>query len=130
VKCVVCSEAMIVLEVDQVEVDFCTACGGIWLDAGELELFLGDDVSVVGVDSLLLNLAAVGKGQRQCPICRKKMNRLKPVDHERPEIDRCPYGHGFWFDRNELHEVIRILDPTRSKQVADLLRRMFGKQDL
>ena len=33
---------MIALELAEVEVDYCTACGGIWLDAGELELLLGN----------------------------------------------------------------------------------------
>ena len=40
--CPVCKNAMIVLELDEVEVDYCTECEGIWLDAGELELLLGD----------------------------------------------------------------------------------------
>jgi len=40
--CPVCNNAMITLELDQVEIDHCTECGGIWLDAGELETLLGD----------------------------------------------------------------------------------------
>ena len=35
--CPVCKEsAMITLELDDVEIDYCTQCEGIWLDAGEL----------------------------------------------------------------------------------------------
>ena len=42
--CPVCkNSAMIVLELDEVEVDYCTECEGIWLDEGELELLLGDE---------------------------------------------------------------------------------------
>ena len=33
---------MITLELQEVEIDYCTDCGGIWLDAGELELLLGE----------------------------------------------------------------------------------------
>ena len=40
--CPVCKSAMIVLELDEVEIDYCTDCQGIWLDAGELELLLED----------------------------------------------------------------------------------------
>ena len=40
--CPVCKNAMITLELEQVEVDHCLECRGIWLDAGELELLLGD----------------------------------------------------------------------------------------
>jgi len=40
--CPVCKNAMITLELQEVEIDYCTDCGGIWLDAGELELLLGE----------------------------------------------------------------------------------------
>ena len=40
--CPVCKNAMIALELAEVEIDHCTDCGGIWLDAGELELLLGN----------------------------------------------------------------------------------------
>ena len=40
--CPVCKVPMVVLEWDAVEVDFCTGCRGIWLDAGEIELLYGD----------------------------------------------------------------------------------------
>ena len=39
-NCPVCSEAMVVLELHEVEVDHCVTCKGIWLDSGELELLL------------------------------------------------------------------------------------------
>ena len=42
-KCPVCKEPMIVLELDEVEIDYCTSCGGIWLDAGELDLLIEDE---------------------------------------------------------------------------------------
>ena len=31
---------MIVLELNQIEVDHCTRCGGVWLDAEEMDLLL------------------------------------------------------------------------------------------
>ena len=40
--CPVCKNAMITLELADVEIDYCTDCGGIWLDAGELEMLLGE----------------------------------------------------------------------------------------
>ena len=41
-ECMVCQEPMIVLELDDIEIDYCVICAGIWLDAGELELLLED----------------------------------------------------------------------------------------
>ncbi len=36
-RCPKCGEALITRTVDDVEVDECKACGGMWLDKGELE---------------------------------------------------------------------------------------------
>ncbi len=38
--CPVCQEAMVTFEMDGVEIDRCVACGGTWLDLGELALML------------------------------------------------------------------------------------------
>ncbi|MHC4733577.1 MAG: TFIIB-type zinc ribbon-containing protein [Planctomycetota bacterium] len=40
--CPVCKNAMITLELQEVEIDHCIECGGIWLDSGELEMLLGE----------------------------------------------------------------------------------------
>ena len=40
--CPVCKNAMITCELYEVEIDYCLQCSGIWLDAGELEMLLGD----------------------------------------------------------------------------------------
>ena len=41
--CPVCKEsAMVTLELNDVEIDYCMQCEGIWLDAGELEILLGE----------------------------------------------------------------------------------------
>ncbi len=64
--CPVCKNAMITLELQEVEIDYCIDCGGIWLDAGELELLLGEPHVVAhlvihgddpGDDQFLINAA-------------------------------------------------------------------------
>ena len=48
-KCPHCiDEELIAIETEQVEVDYCTECKGIWLDSGELELLLGNGQSSKG----------------------------------------------------------------------------------
>ena len=69
--CPVCREPMIVLELNQVEVDFCLACEGIWLDAGELELLLENREEKEAVlNSFQADKAATEK-KRKCPIFNK-----------------------------------------------------------
>ena len=70
--CPVCKNAMITLELDQVEVDYCTDCGGIWLDAGELELLLEDSQDTEQLLSSFTPQPKCKERKRKCPICLKK----------------------------------------------------------
>ena len=40
--CPVCKHPLIILELNNVEIDHCTQCSGIWLDGDELEILLED----------------------------------------------------------------------------------------
>lgn len=124
-NCPVCKkEAMIVLEWDQVELDHCTQCRGIWLDAGELELLLEAKNKK---DNLLNSFEPCSSGtlKRRCPICSRKMEKVSC--HE-TEIDRCTEGHGFWFDLGELDQVLRFFGS--EKKISDWLRELFHEARL
>ena len=56
---------MITLELAEVEIDHCTECGGIWLDAGELEILLGEAQTARQLlESFKLGTGAVGIWRR------------------------------------------------------------------
>jgi len=79
---------MVVLEFEQVEVDFCLKCRGVWLDGGELEL-IGERAGALQED--LLGALESRKGE----VVKKGRKR------------RCPVCHGIWFDAGELSAVVR-----------------------
>jgi Zn-finger nucleic acid-binding protein len=102
--CPDCKEPLVVFELEGVEIDHCLACGGTWLDPGELELL----AELEGLQSSeivkALDAAVSGKkSRRRCPRCRFK---LRAVTLNRIELDRCPRCHGLWMDRGEIREVI------------------------
>ena len=105
-NCPTCRKApLIVLEHDSIEVDYCTECRGLWLDAGELELLLGPAPARVALDPGGPTKGATrGERPRRCPTCRRKMTK-RSTDSS-VVVDRCPMGHGIWFDRGELEAVI------------------------
>ncbi|MGB9693090.1 MAG: zf-TFIIB domain-containing protein, partial [Candidatus Sumerlaeaceae bacterium] len=43
--CPVCDKPMVTLEWKGVEIDYCLACQGVWLDRGELQNIVGDNAS-------------------------------------------------------------------------------------
>ena len=127
--CPVCKNAMITLELAEVEIDHCIDCGGIWLDVGELELLLGDpEKSKQLLDSFEIDSNCTEK-PRRCPICDKKMQRII-VGQATPAllIDKCTKGDGLWFDKGELPEVIDRAQLDKDNKIQQLLADMFGSE--
>ena len=128
--CPVCKNAMITLELDEVEIDHCTDCGGIWLDAGELELLLGN---VEQAEQLLKSFkvdTSSAERKRKCPICLKKMRKII-VGISTPTllIDRCTKGDGLWFDKGELNDILKVVSFDKENKVVKLLADMFIGQN-
>jgi Zn-finger nucleic acid-binding protein len=127
-NCPVCDKPMLTFELDQVEVDHCPVCGGIWLDAGELELLLGDPVKA---SSLIASFhpAAIAEKPRSCPICLGKMEKVHLAPERSPIVlDRCRRRHGIWFDRDELPGVIKARSFDPEHKIEKLLADVFGPQ--
>ena len=126
--CPVCkTSAMIVLELDEVEVDYCTECQGIWLDAGELELLLG---GAAGAESLIKSFqeAKTDEKRRKCPICLRKMDKVHVGEPggKQELIDRCAHNHGLWFDRGELENILKLAHFDDAGRVKQLLGGLFS----
>lgn len=117
---------MVVLELDKIEIDYCTSCKGIWLDAGELELLLEDSARK---DKFLASFTADKKLKeelRKCPICLKKMEKVLCGLKERVRIDRCINNDGIWFDSGELERVIKMGSFDENNKVLSLLKNIFS----
>jgi Zn-finger nucleic acid-binding protein len=118
---------MITLELADVEIDHCTNCGGIWLDAGELELLLGEPAKAKHLlNSFKINITSAEKPQK-CPICDKKMSKiLIGVSTPALLIDKCPKGDGLWFDKNELQNIFDRAKLDGNNKIQKLLADMFS----
>ena len=125
--CPECREEMLILEFNDVEIDFCNECSGIWLDEGELELLLQNSDSESPVMKVLSEKSDKGSaeaGGRKCPVCAKRMHLVDiPLGETSVEIDKCPRQHGLWFDKGELEQIIAA---SKGEPVVDFLSGMFG----
>jgi hypothetical protein len=68
---------MIVLELEQVEVDYCTSCKGIWLDA---VLVLLETLKKQTYH--LFKSGCCERKKHDCPICRKQMKKFEIGEKE------------------------------------------------
>ncbi len=124
-NCPACKNPMIILELNQVEIDYCSLCKGIWLDNGELELiFSSSDRKEISKSFLVKNDLAEEK--RRCPNCKKKMDKVEFEDTG-IIIDKCVNNHGIWFDSGELRSLLKSSEELNNKMI-ELLKEMFGEQ--
>ena len=123
--CPVCNNPMIVLELEQVEVDYCTNCAGVWLDAGELELLLESDEERNRLVNLFKEAEAVNEKSHKCPICRKKMIKVEVGEKGKVVVDKCKKNHGIWFDKGELQKVVEFGSVNKENKIINLLKNMF-----
>ncbi len=126
--CPVCKHAMITLELRDVEIDHCVACGGIWLDGDELELLLDDPQRAKNLLKSFEADAACKETPRKCPICRRRMQKIV-VGKDKPRllIDKCAREHGLWFDAGELEEILKRAELDTENKIPEILADMFGK---
>ena len=125
--CPVCGCDMAVIELHGIEIDYCFSCGGIWLDAGELEYLMGDPEKSAEILKSFQDVSSTNKEKkRPCPICGKAMKKVSvPTSETEIIIDKCPKEHGIWFDKDELYRIINELGEAKNMKVAEFLKDMF-----
>jgi Zn-finger nucleic acid-binding protein len=119
---------MLAYELDGVEIDHCVDCSGTWLDAGELEQITELSGASPGPLAAALDAAVSGAAtKRRCPRCSRKLRKLDVGADPTVELDRCPRGHGLWFDQGELDTVVRnhAGDSDDEGEVARYFARLF-----
>lgn len=123
--CPVCKNPMIVLELEQIEVDYCTSCEGVWLDTGELELLLETDEERNRLINLFKEAADVKEKSYNCPICGKQMRKSEIGEKGKVVVDKCKKNHGIWFDKGELQKVVKFGSVNKENKIIHLLKDMF-----
>jgi len=128
-NCPVCNVPMVVLEMDLIEIDHCLKCGGVWLDAEEMDLLLDGSEGREEIRRRATRVDDSPEEKRRCPICDRKMEKAR-VAREGKDIkiliDRCEEHHGTWLDGGELDAVIKLSSFPEAHKIHVFLRSMFG----
>ena len=133
--CPVCKSDMIVVEYNNIELDHCNDCHGVWFDSTELELLLKsmklESQNLLLDDILKSPEAESPEKKRKCPICSKKMKKTTIGEHPGVLVDVCPLGHGLWFDGGEMSQLLKHLtgkqpaEQGTQKQITGFLGEVF-----
>jgi Zn-finger nucleic acid-binding protein len=107
-----------------IRVDACPACGGMWLDRGELEAIQESkerDYSEelarmpnLGYNAYKLAQQKVGR-TLQCPKCNIEMEAREYARCSQVMIDVCPKCHGIWLDKGEIEALEIFFERSRFK---------------
>jgi uncharacterized protein len=117
-RCVKCDGTLRAVQIEEIQVDQCDVCSGIWFDARELDRVL----SKKRIDAVRARVPvnpADDALRGRCPRCRgegKLVQVKSPVG--RIHIDTCPVCGGQWLDGGELSIL-------RQEGVLGAVRRLF-----
>ena len=112
-RCPACSELLFKKRVEQVEVDGCPGCGGLWLDPGELQQLARDSKALRAAGASFppgLQASVGATRTNQCPKCQAE---LTPFEFDRfrgVRLDRCKGCGGMWLDHGEAQEIASRLE--------------------
>lgn len=112
--CMKCTSVLDKARIDDVEVDLCPRCSGLWLDHGEIERLSRKLASEI--DRRLL---ADRKGpppvpheiQSVCPSCTSSMKESILGDLH---VDFCTRCKGIFLDRGELDRALALVQDSRA----------------
>ena len=103
-NCPKCDAAMESVTFQSVQVDRCTACGGIWFDASELEELKkihGSEAIDTGDRETGQKMDPVRKVN--CPVCHTPMIAMSDIHHPHLHYESCKVCYGAFFDAGEFH---------------------------
>lgn len=114
--CPKCAARMERVRVDEVEVDRCTHCHGLWLDLGEREALAA--AAAAKVDTGAPRPVIAGRRDIECPRCRAPLVRL----HDPATgiaYEKCSPCSGAFLDAGELKGLA-------ATTLGQRLRRLIG----
>lgn len=126
-NCPVCAAPIVALELNQIEVDHCLKCGGVWLDPDEMDLLLEGSPGREEIRANMRPDDGAGEKALDCTLCGKRMEKLR-VERGGSgglRIDRCVKGHGTWLDGGELHALVALSDFPAAHRIHEFLKAIF-----
>lgn len=103
------------------DVERCTSCKGLWIDAYEHET-LKEIADAVDVGSVAVGKEMNAIDRINCPVCANN-KLLRMVDPKQPHIwfESCPTCYGRFYDAGEFVDVAKLTP-------SDFIKRIFVRE--
>ena len=127
-KCPRCPSGLLKQEkYEEVQIDRCSTCLGVWLDEGELlHIIQKKEVQFTSnqiVETLNKTATVIPefeyKTKEFCPKCSIQMTPMNFQYGSGVVIDRCPSKHGVWLDQNELEKAQIFFETNEIKKDSE-----------
>lgn len=110
----------------QLELDKCFSCGGVWFDAGELNRYLSDQLTVMDSPELGGGLdQELDKKTGICPRCQSPMQKTPAPKLPDMTVDVCRKCQGVWLDSTEIDRLEKAHKPRGG--FLELFRKGFRR---
>lgn len=123
ISCPKDGEPMSRITLGSVAVDRCPACGGVWLDRGELEgirrAMLDHNETLDALDNLGTSEPEVRPQPLECPRDRGRLSVHRDPKQKHIEFDSCAKCGGMFFDAGELSDLTEFT-------LGERLRALLG----
>ena len=122
-KCPKCGGELVPVVQDNIEVDRCNQCGGLWFDRMEADKLRKARGSANAIDT---GDAKVGEqhnqqGKIECPRCHTQMIRMVDLEQHHIWYESCTVCYGRWFDAGEFKDL-------QQETVIDFFRGLFARE--
>ncbi len=122
-QCPECDIPLLTVELDEVEIDYCPECEGVWLDSGELELLTESTSGSSDLLDKITDAVDTNEDDLKCPICSRKMLKVGFGESSDLVLDSCSEGDGYWLNKGELESVLKMRQG--DDRVVTLLKDIF-----
>ena len=121
-KCPKCKVFLLGKIIDNVEVDYCPKCLGLWFEEDELRLIKDEkdrELRWLDIDLWEEEIEfRVSPGIRICPFCRVPLYEVEYGSSE-VIVDLCNLCKGIWLDRGEFEKIIAWLKKEANHEILN-----------
>ncbi|MFN3236833.1 MAG: zf-TFIIB domain-containing protein [Pseudomonadales bacterium] len=121
--CPKCNKAFERITFQNIEVDRCTGCFGLWFDTLAKE----DLVKMAGAESIDIGVEQVDQHYNEmrdidCPVCRQAMIPMVDKDQFHIKFEACASCYGLFFDAGEFTDLKDYTVVERFQKMLTTLR--------